>query len=169
MIIFLWKLQVLQKPITEDINTKKVKGMPSSKKLFVKLTSNENFLLIDHFYAVWVSTSWSVVIFFFKNLCFNCYYKGFQTVFFFFFCLSSLFWYYICSSSVLNAGCRRVRKLVSLSESRTIQQRCGNFAGKIRRIRCSIKIHGFGRFGRQWLRIPKFSKFSSARKYTKLD
>ncbi|KAK9288156.1 hypothetical protein L1049_016604 [Liquidambar formosana] len=63
-------------------------------------------------------------------------------------------------------GWKCVRKLVSISKSKTLRRRCSDFTKKIRRIRLPIKIHGFDRFRRRWLKIPKFS---SAMKYTKLD
>nr|CAN66172.1 hypothetical protein VITISV_000730 [Vitis vinifera] len=60
-----------------------------------------------------------------------------------------------------DAGCRCVRKLVSLSRSKVLNRRC-HFTKKIR---SPIKIHGFSRFRQQWLTMPKFSLI----KYTKLD
>ncbi|KDP40378.1 hypothetical protein JCGZ_02376 [Jatropha curcas] len=63
------------------------------------------------------------------------------------------------------ARCRYVTKLVRFPKSEMLKQRCGEVTRKIKRIRF-IKIHGFGRFQRRWLTIPKFS---SQMRYTKLD
>ncbi|XP_017975377.1 PREDICTED: actin-related protein 2/3 complex subunit 2B isoform X3 [Theobroma cacao] len=64
-------------------------------------------------------------------------------------------------------GWRYMKKLVTLpSKSKILKRRCGDFTGKIKRIRFRIKIHGFGRFRRKWLTMPKFS---SSIGYTKLE
>ncbi|KAF2314015.1 hypothetical protein GH714_021531 [Hevea brasiliensis] len=65
-----------------------------------------------------------------------------------------------------NAGCRYVRKLVRFPKSAMLKQRCGEFSKRMKRIRFRIKIHGFGRFRRRWLTIPKLS---SPMRYTKID
>ncbi|KAG6668562.1 actin-related protein 2/3 complex subunit 2B isoform X1 [Carya illinoinensis] len=65
-----------------------------------------------------------------------------------------------------DVGCNYMRKLVSLSNSKILKRRHGVLSRKIKRIRFRIKIHGFGRFRRRWLRFPKFS---SSMGYTKLD
>ncbi|KAG7996601.1 hypothetical protein I3843_01G168800 [Carya illinoinensis] len=65
-----------------------------------------------------------------------------------------------------DVGCNYMRKLVSLSKSKILKRRHGVLSRKIKRIRFRIKIHGFGRFRRRWLRFPKFS---SSMGYTKLD
>ncbi|KAK7820630.1 actin-related protein 2/3 complex subunit 2b, partial [Quercus suber] len=57
-----------------------------------------------------------------------------------------------------------MRKMVS--KSKNFKRRCGNLSRKIKRIRLRIKIHGFGRFRRRWLRLPNFC---SSKGYTKLD
>ncbi|KAK6929718.1 Actin-related protein 2/3 complex subunit 2 [Dillenia turbinata] len=62
----------------------------------------------------------------------------------------------LCAQQV--QGCKFVRKLVNLSKSKSTKA--------IKRIHCPLKIHGFSRFRRQWLRIPKFS---SSTRYVKLD
>ncbi|GLT42114.1 hypothetical protein SLA2020_161340 [Shorea laevis] len=64
-----------------------------------------------------------------------------------------------------NAGCKKMTKMVRLSKSRVLKPGCADFTRKIRQIRFRIKIHGFGRFHRRWLTIPKFS---SSKGYTKL-
>lgn len=61
-------------------------------------------------------------------------------------------------------GCKFMRKMVS--KSKIFKRRCGNLSRKIKRVRSRIKIRGFGRFHRRWLRFPKFS---SSKRYTKLD
>lgn len=63
-------------------------------------------------------------------------------------------------------GFKYIRKLVSLSKSKILKRRYGNLSRKIKRLRFRLKIHGFGRFRRRWLRFPKFS---SSMGYTKLD
>ncbi|XP_021290730.1 actin-related protein 2/3 complex subunit 2B isoform X1 [Herrania umbratica] len=64
-------------------------------------------------------------------------------------------------------GWRYMKKLVTLSsKSKILKRRCGDFTRKIKRIRFRIKIHGFGRFRRRWLTMPKFS---SPIGYTKLE
>ncbi|KAK7824886.1 actin-related protein 2/3 complex subunit 2b [Quercus suber] len=61
-------------------------------------------------------------------------------------------------------GYKYMRKMVS--KSKNFKRRCGNLSRKIKRIRLRIKIHGFGRFRRRWLRLPNFC---SSKGYTKLD
>ncbi|KAF3457846.1 hypothetical protein FNV43_RR02506 [Rhamnella rubrinervis] len=63
-------------------------------------------------------------------------------------------------------GYRSTRKLVILSKPKILKRRCGYFSRKIKKIRSRIKIHGFWRFRRRWLKLPKFS---SSMGYTKLE
>ncbi|KAF8401967.1 hypothetical protein HHK36_012918 [Tetracentron sinense] len=64
-------------------------------------------------------------------------------------------------------GCSKcMKKLLSFSKPKILRRKCGNFTKKIMKIRSPIKIHGFDRFRRRWLKIPKFY---SAKRYTKLD
>ncbi|KAJ8768349.1 hypothetical protein K2173_021502 [Erythroxylum novogranatense] len=65
-----------------------------------------------------------------------------------------------------NAGRRAIRKLVSLSKLKTLKHKCGDFTRRIKQIRFRVKIHGFKRFRRRWLTLPKFS---SAMGYTRLE
>ncbi|KAL2463162.1 Actin-related protein 2/3 complex subunit 2B [Forsythia ovata] len=60
-------------------------------------------------------------------------------------------------------GFKYVRKLARFSKPKIVKRRC-NFSKKLKRIRSRLKIHGFSRFRRQWLTMPKFS---SVTKYTK--
>nr|XP_048333804.1 actin-related protein 2/3 complex subunit 2B isoform X2 [Ziziphus jujuba var. spinosa] len=63
-------------------------------------------------------------------------------------------------------GRRSRRKLVILPKSKILKRKCGYFSRKIKKIRSRIKIHGFWRFRKRWLKMPKFS---SSRGYTKLE
>ncbi|CAI0436916.1 unnamed protein product [Linum tenue] len=63
-------------------------------------------------------------------------------------------------------GGRYIRKLVSLSKFKTLKRRCSDIVNKIKRLRYRIKIHGFNRFRRRWLTLPKFS---SSRGYSRLE
>ncbi|XP_056173269.1 actin-related protein 2/3 complex subunit 2B isoform X2 [Syzygium oleosum] len=63
-------------------------------------------------------------------------------------------------------GCGCIKSFVSVSKTNTLRRKCRNFTKKVKRMRSPIKIHGFRRFRRRWLTVPKFS---SAFKYTKLD
>ncbi|XP_011029758.1 PREDICTED: actin-related protein 2/3 complex subunit 2B-like isoform X2 [Populus euphratica] len=65
-----------------------------------------------------------------------------------------------------HAECRYVGKLVGLSKPKNFKRRCRDLTRKILQIRFRIKIHGFRRFHRRWLIIPKFS---SPLRYTKLE
>ncbi|KAM1172192.1 hypothetical protein ACFXTH_022447 [Malus domestica] len=56
-----------------------------------------------------------------------------------------------------NAGCMNMRKLIKISKPKVLQRRYDDLSTKIKRIRWRIKIHGFGRFRRRWLKMPKFS------------
>ncbi|KAL5542339.1 hypothetical protein UlMin_010049 [Ulmus minor] len=64
------------------------------------------------------------------------------------------------------AGRKFTKKLIKLSKSNIIKQRCGELSRKIKRIRFRIKIHGFGRFCRRWLRRPKSP---SSKGYVRLE
>ncbi|KAF5202277.1 Actin-related protein 2/3 complex subunit 2B [Thalictrum thalictroides] len=55
------------------------------------------------------------------------------------------------------------KKLIRLSTSKMLRGKCAIFFNKIR---SRIKIQGFERFRRKWLRVPKLY---SLRRYTKLD
>ncbi|PON94825.1 Actin-related protein 2/3 complex subunit [Trema orientale] len=61
---------------------------------------------------------------------------------------------------------RFMRKLVKLSKSNIISRKCGNLSRKIKRIHFRIKIQGFERFRRRWLKMPSFSSLTG---YTKLE
>ncbi|XP_024030087.1 actin-related protein 2/3 complex subunit 2B [Morus notabilis] len=63
-------------------------------------------------------------------------------------------------------GRRFMRKLGKLSKSNIIRRGCGDLSKKIKRIRFRIKIRGFGRFRRRWLKMPSFS---SSMGYAKLE
>jgi hypothetical protein len=65
-----------------------------------------------------------------------------------------------------HAECRYVGKLVGLSKPKNFKRRCRDLTRKIMQIHFRIKIHGFRRFHRRWLTIPKFS---SPLRYTKLE
>ncbi|KAI5580440.1 hypothetical protein BDE02_08G154500 [Populus trichocarpa] len=65
-----------------------------------------------------------------------------------------------------HAECRYVGKLVGLSKPKNFKRRCRDLTRKIMQIHFRIKIHGFRRFHRRWLTIPKFS---SPLQYTKLE
>ncbi|GAA0157340.1 hypothetical protein LIER_14628 [Lithospermum erythrorhizon] len=60
---------------------------------------------------------------------------------------------------------RRMRKLVILSKER-IQKQRSKLKIKINRLRSRLRIHGFSRFRRKWLKILKFSSVTS---YTRLE
>ncbi|KAA8548867.1 hypothetical protein F0562_000551 [Nyssa sinensis] len=62
-------------------------------------------------------------------------------------------------------GGRCVKKLVGFSKSKILRQRY-DFTNKIKKLRSRIKIRGFSRFRRRWLKIPKFSSMT---RYSKLD
>ncbi|KAK6145917.1 hypothetical protein DH2020_019786 [Rehmannia glutinosa] len=62
-------------------------------------------------------------------------------------------------------GCKRVRKWISASKRKFLKRKY-DFTNKIKRIRSRIKIHGFSRFRRRWLTIPKFSPVT---RYIKLE
>ncbi|XP_017608998.1 actin-related protein 2/3 complex subunit 2B isoform X2 [Gossypium arboreum] len=62
-------------------------------------------------------------------------------------------------------GWKKMRKMVA-SKSKMIKRRWGDLGKKIKRIRFRIKIHGFARFRRRWLKMPSFS---SSTGYTKLQ
>ncbi|XP_068325539.1 actin-related protein 2/3 complex subunit 2B-like isoform X2 [Pyrus communis] len=49
------------------------------------------------------------------------------------------------------------QKLIKISKPKVLQRRYDDLSTKIKRIRWRIKIHGFGRFRRRWLKMPKFS------------
>ncbi|XP_048235383.1 actin-related protein 2/3 complex subunit 2B isoform X4 [Ricinus communis] len=66
----------------------------------------------------------------------------------------------------LDAGCKYVKKLVSFPKTVMLKRRCAELTRKIKQIRFRIKIHGFRRFRRRWLTMPKCS---SPLGYTKLD
>ncbi|CAI9755920.1 unnamed protein product [Fraxinus pennsylvanica] len=53
-------------------------------------------------------------------------------------------------------GFKYVRKLARFSKPK-ILKRGFNFSKKLKRIRSRLKIHGFSRFRRRWLTMPKFS------------
>ncbi|KAM6565614.1 hypothetical protein CsatA_024742 [Cannabis sativa] len=63
---------------------------------------------------------------------------------------------------------RFMTKLIKLTKSNIIKRKCGALSKKIKRIRFRIKIRGFGRFRRQWLKL-KLPSFSSSKGYTKLE
>ncbi|KAF4364825.1 hypothetical protein G4B88_025544 [Cannabis sativa] len=63
---------------------------------------------------------------------------------------------------------RFMTRLIKLTKSNIIKRKCGALSKKIKRIRFRIKIHGFGRFRRQWLKL-KMPSFSSSKGYTKLE
>ncbi|KAJ8616213.1 hypothetical protein MRB53_035585 [Persea americana] len=63
-------------------------------------------------------------------------------------------------------GCRCVKKLLSFSKSKILRKKCGAFTKQIMRIHSPLKIQGFDRFHRKLLKIPKFT---SLRKYTKVE
>ncbi|CAL8990085.1 unnamed protein product [Prunus brigantina] len=63
-------------------------------------------------------------------------------------------------------GCMFMRKRINVSKPKVLKRRYNDLRGKIKRIRSRIKIQGFGRFRRRWLKMPKFS---SSMRYTKLD
>ncbi|PIN17917.1 Actin-related protein Arp2/3 complex, subunit ARPC2 [Handroanthus impetiginosus] len=62
-------------------------------------------------------------------------------------------------------GCTPMSKWISASKSK-IAERKHEFTKKIKRLRSRIKIHGFGRFRRRWLKIPRFSPVT---RYMKLE
>jgi len=59
----------------------------------------------------------------------------------------------------------RVKKLIKFTRC-TVVMRRWNLKKKIKRIRSRIRIHGFKRFQRRWLKLPSFS---SVMRYQKLD
>ncbi|CAN1775602.1 Actin-related protein 2/3 complex subunit 2B [Linum perenne] len=63
-------------------------------------------------------------------------------------------------------GRRHIRKLVTLSKFKTLKRRFSNIINKIKHIRYRLKIHGFSRFRRRWLTLPKFS---SSKGYARLE
>ncbi|CAN1144918.1 Actin-related protein 2/3 complex subunit 2B [Linum perenne] len=63
-------------------------------------------------------------------------------------------------------GRRHIRKLVTLSKFKTLKRRFSNIINKIKYIRYRLKIHGFSRFRRRWLTLPKFS---SSKGYARLE
>ncbi|KAL4024748.1 hypothetical protein IC575_013118 [Cucumis melo] len=67
--------------------------------------------------------------------------------------------------AVLNKGqgIKYMKKLVA--STKHIKQKCRSLSRKIKRIRFRIKIPGFARFRRRWLKFPKFS---SSIQYTRL-
>ncbi|KAL2242606.1 UNVERIFIED_CONTAM: Actin-related protein 2/3 complex subunit 2B [Sesamum indicum] len=68
-------------------------------------------------------------------------------------------------AKISGPGCRQVRKWISASKSKILKRKY-DFTNKIKRIRSRIKIHGFGRFRRRWLTMPKFSPVT---RYIKLE
>ncbi|KAL4190518.1 hypothetical protein AMTRI_Chr07g76110 [Amborella trichopoda] len=63
-------------------------------------------------------------------------------------------------------GCGCMRRLLNASKTKVNRTNCGQFLQKIKRVRLRIRIRGFSRFQRRWLKIPKFH---SSIKYSKLD
>ncbi|XP_077250817.1 actin-related protein C2B isoform X2 [Tasmannia lanceolata] len=59
-----------------------------------------------------------------------------------------------------------VMRLPTFSKCKILTRKCGAFTKKMLTIRSRIKIRGYDRFRRKWLRIPKLT---SLRRYTKLD
>ncbi|XP_057783537.1 actin-related protein 2/3 complex subunit 2B [Salvia miltiorrhiza] len=62
-------------------------------------------------------------------------------------------------------GCTNARKWIRASK-RKILERNEELGNKMKRIRWRIKIHGFTRFRRKWLRMPNFSPVTT---YMKLE
>lgn len=61
----------------------------------------------------------------------------------------------------LGAGCTNVGKWIRVSKKKILERKYA-LANKMKR----IKIHGFGRFRRKWLKLPKFSPVT---RYMKLE
>ncbi|KAI3674295.1 hypothetical protein L2E82_52419 [Cichorium intybus] len=62
-------------------------------------------------------------------------------------------------------GRARVKKLIKFTRCTVLMKRW-NLKKKIKRIRSRLRIHGFGKFQRRWLKLPSFS---SVMRYQKLD
>lgn len=67
--------------------------------------------------------------------------------------------------SNVGAGCTNVGKWIRVSKKKILERKHA-LANKVKRIRSRIKIHGFGRFRRKWLKFPKFSPVT---RYIKLE
>lgn len=67
--------------------------------------------------------------------------------------------------NILDAGCTNVGKWMRVSKKKILEKKY-ELANNMKRIRSRIKIHGFGRFRRKWLKLPKFSP---ATRYMKLE
>ncbi|XP_031391254.1 actin-related protein 2/3 complex subunit 2B-like [Punica granatum] len=64
-------------------------------------------------------------------------------------------------------GCGCMSSFASTSRAKNLKRRCQNlFVRKSKRIHFPVKVRGGMRFRHRWLKIPKFS---SPRRYTKLD
>ncbi|KAK9931242.1 hypothetical protein M0R45_018528 [Rubus argutus] len=63
-------------------------------------------------------------------------------------------------------GCKCMIRISNLPKPTVLKRRYNAFSRTIKRIRSRIKIQGFGRFRRRWLKMPKFS---SSMGYTKLE
>ncbi|KAM7259952.1 hypothetical protein ACFE04_015693 [Oxalis oulophora] len=67
------------------------------------------------------------------------------------------------SQTIADPRCRCVKKIASLSKSKILKQKCGDLTKNMGRFRSRLKIQGFERFRKRWL------KCSSLSGYTKLD
>ncbi|XP_068653700.1 actin-related protein 2/3 complex subunit 2B [Aristolochia californica] len=61
-------------------------------------------------------------------------------------------------------GRRYVKKLMPISKPMILRRNCSAFKKHLRRIPSPIKIQGFARFRRRWLRIPRFSTLKRCNK-----